>query len=198
MTPILETDRLVLRPVALTDAPMMQQYVNNWNVVKYLSLRLPWPYPDDGAETFLRDICLPSVEAGKQFVWAITLKDDPEGKFVGIIDYRFEPDDHGERGFWLAEHLWGQGLMSEAVTAMQDYMFFDYGLESIAACNATDNIASSRLKQKYNAEFIEEIELECHAGKVPAEKWRITREGWATFRGRPLADLPVCRSGDLQ
>jgi len=53
-TPTLQTDRLILRPLALPDAPAIQRHFSNWNVIRNLSKVVPWPYPDDGAETFTR------------------------------------------------------------------------------------------------------------------------------------------------
>lgn len=53
-TPVIQTPRLILRPLALTDAPAIQRHFNNWNIIKNLASVVPWPYPDDGAETFVR------------------------------------------------------------------------------------------------------------------------------------------------
>jgi hypothetical protein len=33
-TPTLQTKRLVLRPLALSDAPDIQRHFNNWNVIR--------------------------------------------------------------------------------------------------------------------------------------------------------------------
>jgi hypothetical protein len=52
-TPILQTQRLTLRPLALSDAPAIQRHFNNWNIIKHLAAVVPWPYPDNGAETFI-------------------------------------------------------------------------------------------------------------------------------------------------
>ena len=53
-TPTLLTDRLTLRPLALSDAPAIQRHFNNWNIIRNLATVVPWPYPDDGAETFIK------------------------------------------------------------------------------------------------------------------------------------------------
>lgn len=194
-TPILETDRLILRPVTLSDAPAVQKYFNNWNIIQHLSLDVPWPYPNDGAEGFLTYVALPAMERGDSMVWGVTLKDaENADEVVGIVDYRLVANDHGNRGFWLAEHLWRQGLMSEAITAIQDYLFFDYGLPELIVYNAIDNEGSRRVKEKTGAELIGESVIDHHSGQKDAQKWRITRESWAQFRGRSLADLPPVRA----
>lgn len=187
MIPILETDRLILRPVTIEDAPAIQKYFNNWNIIRHLSMRVPWPYPDDGAETFIREQCLPKMKARKSRVWVIALKDseDPD-EAVGVVDYHDSDDDYGNRGFWIAEHLWRQGLMTEAVTAVQDYLFFECGIPEMYVCNSIKNNGSRRVKEKTNAEYIGEIILPHHSGEERAQRWRLTRENWAAFRGRSL------------
>ena len=52
-TPTLQTRRLTLRPLALSDAPAIQRHFNNWNIIQHLASVIPWPYPEDGAETFM-------------------------------------------------------------------------------------------------------------------------------------------------
>ena len=62
--PTLYTERLILRPLQLADADAVQQLFPHWDVVRYLNAAVPWPYPEDGAFAYLRDIVLPAVAAG--------------------------------------------------------------------------------------------------------------------------------------
>ena len=71
-TPTLQTERLTLRPVLIQDAPAIQQHFDNWNIMKHLTAQVPWPYPADGAETFIKDVALPGEGAGTALSWAIT------------------------------------------------------------------------------------------------------------------------------
>lgn len=181
-TPALTTARLILRPVTLDDAPAIQKHFNNWNIIKRLTTMVPWPYPDDGAEAFLRDIALPKVEAGKAHMWGIVEKDGDDG-LIGLVDYHAEyQDDGGNRGFWLAEPYWGRGYMSEAVGAIQDWLFFEKGLESIIVVNAVDNIGSRRVKEKTGAKFIRNGKLLHRSGTEDTEIWEVTKESWAAYR----------------
>lgn len=45
ITPTLHTDRLLLTPLQLEDAPAVQQRFPLWDIVRYLNNRVPWPYP---------------------------------------------------------------------------------------------------------------------------------------------------------
>jgi RimJ/RimL family protein N-acetyltransferase len=180
-TPVLETRRLILRPLALADAPAIQRHFNNWNIIKNLALVVPWPYPDDGADTFIRQQ-LDKIAAGEEiYQWVLVLRDG-DGGAIGNIRFHSQPEGaKGNRGFWLAEPYWNLGLMTEAVAAVNDFVFDTLGLESFEVCNVASNAASRRVKQKTGAEFVGLIELAHHNGQTTSEKWRVTREVW---RGR--------------
>ena len=177
-TPTLQTSRLILRPLALSDAPDIQRHFNNWNVIQHLALVVPWPYPEDGAETFIK-LQLGKIAAGEEiYQWVLALRSG-DGEAIGNIHFRPNADSpKGNRGFWLAEPHWNNGLMTEAITAVNDFAFNALGIESFHVCNAATNVASRRIKQKTGAEFVDYIELPHHSGESRAEKWRVTRENW--------------------
>ncbi|MCB1563400.1 MAG: GNAT family N-acetyltransferase [Alphaproteobacteria bacterium] len=181
-TSILETGRLILRPLTLEDAPAVQKYFNDWEIIKNLSKVVPWPYPDDGAEDFIKNNALPRMREKGHLIWAITLKENP-GEAIGIIDFGHERSlSHGDRGFWIARPFQGRGLMSEAIAAVNDYLFFEVGLEKFTVLNAKSNITSRRVKEKTGAVFIGLTELEHHSGETEAELWDITRENWEKIK----------------
>ena len=182
-TPTLQTSRLILRPLALSDAPSIQRHFNNWNTIKNLASVVPWPYPDDGADTFIR-LQLGKVAAGEEiYLWVLVLLSGDE-QAIGNIHFRPRADDpKGNRGFWLAEPYWNQGLMTEAIASVNDFAFRTLGIESFYVCNAVSNQASRRVKQKTGAEFVGYIELPHHGGQSRSEKWKVTRKGWLGGRG---------------
>lgn len=175
--PVLETKRLILRPVALSDAPSYQLSFNNWNVIQNMGAGVPWPYADDGAVDFIQNSALPRMERGEAYIWGITLKD--EGKLVGIVEFRVKPNENGHRGFWIAEHLWGQGYMSEATAAVNDFVFDILGYDYFIEENADFNEGSRAMKRKSGATLIETVEKPSVGGGTHiCEKWHITRDGW--------------------
>ena len=179
--PTLNTERLALRALRIGDAPAVQQYFNNWNIIQQLTTRVPWPYPADGALTFVRDTALPAVESGAALIWAIT--EGGTDLLVGMIDFTFEQDGAGNRGFWLAEPFWGRGYMTEAVVAVQDYVLLDLGVERMTVLNSVANPASRRIKEKTGARLIGQIELAHNNGETLSDKWEVTRADWARLRG---------------
>ena len=177
-TPTLQTARLVLRPLALSDAPDIQRQFNNWNIIRHLARVVPWPYPDDGAETFIK-LQLDQLAAGEEiYQWVLALRPG-DGEAIGNIHFRPRAESaKGNRGFWLAEPYWNRGLMTEAIVAVNDFAFHTLGLESFDVCNAATNVASRRVKQKTGAEFVGYVELDHHDGQSRTERWRVTRENW--------------------
>lgn len=183
-TPILETERLVLRPLRQDDAPAIQERVSAWEVVKYLATA-PWPYPDDGAETFVRDIALPAVAAGKEMVWVVTLQPEQakaakvtEDTAVGLLSFTPGGKATGNRGFWLDPELQGQGYMTEAIVAFQDYIFLDLGYERIETTHAQSNVASRRVKEKTGGRFLRTEEMSFVNGEELCERWEVTQTAW--------------------
>jgi len=82
--PPLETPRLFLRPLEIADAQQAQLLFPHWEIVRYLSNVVPWPYPPDGAHTYYRDFAIPAMERGDEWHWTIRLKTKPE-RLIGSI-----------------------------------------------------------------------------------------------------------------
>ena len=181
-TPTLETDRLILRPISLDDAPALEKHFNNWDIVKYTMA--PWPYPENGVQEHFKEL-MPRIASGEQITWVIVLKGESEA--IGRIDYRFfkKPPD---RGFWLAKEYHGQGIMSETVEATQDYIFFNLKVDRIVVENLKENIGSGRIKEKTGAKLLKE-EPDMYSPHIPdaiRQFWELTREDWAKIRGKQI------------
>lgn len=182
LPPILDTERLRLRPIVIGDAPALQRHFDNWNIIQHLTTQVPWPYPADGAESFINDVVLPGYETDASLAWAITLKEAPD-ELIGCISFSFEDTGVGNRGFWLAEHLWGRGYMTEAVVAVQDHVLLELGVDHMVVLNSTKNPGSRRVKEKTGARFLGHVSVTHHNGETMSDKWEVTRSDWAELRG---------------
>ncbi|MDQ0124038.1 RimJ/RimL family protein N-acetyltransferase [Pseudomonas lini] len=175
----LYTERLILRPLELADAEAIQQQFPHWEVVRYLNALVPWPYPADGALTYLRDIALPAMARGEEWHWSIRLKSTPE-QLIGNVSLMNEQDNN--RGFWLAPQWQGQGLMSEASAAVTDYWFQTLGRSVLRVPKALPNIGSRKLSQRTGMRLIATDDGDFVSGRLPREIWEITREEWLQQR----------------
>jgi RimJ/RimL family protein N-acetyltransferase len=130
MPPVLETERLLLRPLELADADQVQRLFPQWEIVQYLNAVVPWPYPEDGALSYFRDRALPAMARGDEWHWTLRRKQNP-AQVIGAIG--LIRGDHDNRGFWLAPDWQRRGLMTEAVIAVNDYCFDVLGFPVLRA-----------------------------------------------------------------
>ncbi len=179
MTPVLETERLWLRPIELSDAEQIQVLFPHWDLVQFLAGRVPWPYPSDGAMTYCRDIALPAVARGEEWHWTLRLKSVPS-RVIGCISL-MKAENHN-RGFWLGLQWQGQRLMSEACDAVTDFWFDVLKFSVLRAPKAIANEASRRISERQGMRIVATEEREFVSGRLPAEIWEITSEEWRARR----------------
>jgi len=181
MIPTLETPRLVLRPLELADAPQIQAIFPQWEVVKHLNAKVPWPYPVDGALTFCRDVALPAMASGEQWFWSIRRKAQPEN-LIGVINLVKRENEN--RGFWLDPKWQGQGLMMEAADAVTDFWFDELKFPVLRVPKAIENQASRNISEKQGMRIVGRAEKDYVGGRLMSETWEITAEEWRSHRRR--------------
>lgn len=179
--PALQTRRLVLTPLQLSDAPAIQQLFPHWDVVRYLDSRVPWPYPDDGALAYVRDHALPAMAAGREWHWMLRLREAP-GACIGSISLYDQPGNH--RGFWLAPLWQGNGYMREACEVINAYWFDTLGRPVMHVPKAVGNHASRRISEREGMRLVATAQGDFVCGPLPKEVWEMTREEW---QGRTAA-----------
>ena len=183
MTEELETERLILRPLQLSDAARTQQLFGVWEIVRFLNASVKWPFPAGEALRFYREVALPAVARGDEWHWTLRLKSEPQQHIGAIGLFRGDTDN---RGFWLGLPWQGRGLMTEAVVAVNDYWFNTLGFESLRAPKAAVNLASRRISQKTGMRVTAVTEREYVSGRLPSEIWEQTDQEWRQCRGTVL------------
>ena len=176
----LETTRLWLRPLCLEDAQQVQPLFAQWDVVRYLNDKVPWPYPEDGVAAYYREIALPAMERGEEWHWTLRRKDEPEQP-IGAIGL-MRNDRESNRGFWLAPRWHGRGLMSEAVIAVNDFWFNELGFAVLRAPKAIGNAASRRISEKTGMRVVERSVKGYVSGQHATEMWEINAQEWHAWR----------------
>jgi RimJ/RimL family protein N-acetyltransferase len=177
----LETKRLILRPLELTDAEQTELLFPHWEIVKFLNSQVPWPYPANQVYPHYRDVILPAIERGEEWHWTLRLKTSPESH-IGKIS--LHDNEWNSRGYWLGLPWHGLGLMTEAVAAVNDYWFDVLGFSVLRAPKAVANLASRRISEKTGMRVIAMLESDYVCGRLPAELWEITAEEWHTWKKR--------------
>ncbi len=179
------TRRLILRPLELADAAQIQEIFPQWEIVRYLATRVPWPYPPDGALIYCRDIALPQMERGEGWHWTIR-RLEASAQIIGVISLiKNEPDN---RGFWMARPWQGQGYMTEACSWVNDFWFETLGQPVLRVTKAAENAASRRISEKQGMRLVGMEEREYVSGQLKADVWEITAEEWRRWKTHHTAD----------
>ncbi len=156
----LETSRLILRPFVKEDAEaMFRNWASDPEVTKYLT----WPcYKGvDTAHAILAD-WTEKYQDKAWYQWAIELKEigEPIGS-ISVVEYK-EHVQSAEIGYCIGKPWWGNGIMTEALKAVMDFLFREVGILRIEAGHDVANPASGAVMAKCG--MIREGILR-HAGK---------------------------------
>jgi len=177
--PTLETRRLWLKPLELADCEQVQAIFPQWEIVKHLNAKVPWPYPADGARTFFLQSARPAMERGEEWLWTLRLKAAPE-QLIGVISLAKHEEEN--RGFWIDPKWQRQGLMSEASEAVTDYWFDVLQQPLLRAPKATANTGSRRISERQGMRVVWTGEREYVSGRLASEIWEITADEWRARR----------------
>lgn len=136
----LETERLLLRPVSISDAEAMYEYASDEETTKYIFPKHAslMDTKQSIANYFLKE------PLGK---YSIVLKTN--NKMIGTIDLRLEKDQPvAEIGFVLNKAYWGKGLVVEAGKALIALAFEELNLVRVFAYHDIRNLQSKRVQEK--------------------------------------------------
>ena len=144
--PVLKTERLVLREVTLRDAPWYFGHFNTWEIVD--GQEYPGPKDLEAAKRELRLYFTDNFRKGTGIRWGITLKggNDLIGS-AGLYKY-VEKTSQVETGYDLDPKYWGQGIMTEAMTAIVRYAFDVMKVNRIEALVSPRNKGSQGLVRR--------------------------------------------------
>jgi RimJ/RimL family protein N-acetyltransferase len=185
----LETDRLVIEVPSEEDAPSLYELVGGDDRYE-VTAGLIWDGPDEISDTigFIR-LSQNDRFGDSGFHWAIHDKKGHltgiAGTAIGMISARpSEQPGRGDVGYWLGKPFWGQGLMTEALTAVLDFSFEDLDHEKMEAEIFTTNDRSMRLVEGLgmqregtlrSSRFKRGLWVDCHIYGILREEWRARR-----------------------
>jgi ribosomal-protein-alanine N-acetyltransferase len=143
--PTLSTERLILRPFILDDAPRVQKLAGE-KAIASTTLNIPHPYEDGMAEDWI-ETHAEAFEKGESLTFAIVLKQ--ENVLIGAVGLDVNAaHDRAEMGYWIGAPYWSNGYASEAARAVLEYGFVERKLNRICASHLSRNPASGRVMQK--------------------------------------------------
>ena len=186
----IETDRLILRRFTTDDAEdMYMNWASDPQVTKYLT------WPTHGSVEVTRQVLgdwIPRYEDGGYFNWALVLKET--GAVIGnIAVVRLdEAVEAAEVGYCLSRAYWGQGIMTEALTAVIHDLFERVRVHRVAAYHDANNPASGRVMEKAGMKP-EGVMRQAKANNtgVCDVVWHAILRSDLECSGRPQPDKPV-------
>jgi ribosomal-protein-alanine N-acetyltransferase len=146
---MLETERLILRPAILADAPLLLDLNSDPDVVRYTgegSLANIFE-----AEKLVKDRLIPQFAQNKMGRFSTFLKD---GTYIGWCGLKYFPETNEvDLGYRFKKKFWAKGYGSEAAFITLKYGFETLGLKRIIAKAMPDNIGSIKVMQKMKMTF---------------------------------------------
>ena len=146
-TQSIETKCLLLRPFLESDAQAMY---DNWASRPDNLLHVTWD-AHESPEVTQQSIArwVENYQNMDFYKWAICLKEKPDSVIgdISVVDMD-EAVNSCEVGYILSKDYWGQGLMTEALEAVLNYLLQDAGFNRVTARFVTANPASGRVMSK--------------------------------------------------
>jgi ribosomal-protein-alanine N-acetyltransferase len=136
---LLETPRLVLRPITPADGPAIHEYMSDPVVTRWLP---EGPLNEAQAQAFARK------HAGRS-ARAIAVTERGSGQFVGhMVFHPWLGHATHEIGWAIASGCQGRGYATEAAAALLDFAFGALACHRVIATCQPENAASWRVMEK--------------------------------------------------
>lgn len=153
--PDLKTERLLLRKIALEDAPEIFFLRSDEKVLMHIGKEPASSIKD--AEDFIQRVNT-AIANNESIIWAITLNNIPEKVIGTICFWRLQPENYrAEIGYALHPEYWRKGIMKEAINKVLEYGFAIMKLHSVEARISARNMASAAILEATG--FVKEANL---------------------------------------
>lgn len=139
----IETERLILRPITLEDAPALFNYAKNKTMTKFV----PW-HPHitiDDSIKFIKFL-ITKYQERSDLMWTVQLKSDKTNTIIGTCGFirYYEHNKCLEVGYAFNPKMWGKGYAKEALFAAIKYGFENTDTIRIEGSCVIANIGSAK------------------------------------------------------
>ena len=149
--PKMETERLILRPLKLSDAPNVFAYSSNPNVAATVASAQHKTIADSEKRIQLAFTC---YAQGLLEPMGVCLKSNPD-VVIGAVGafWSSKLDKTIELGAMLDEPYWGQGIIPEALAKLVEVSWQHYDVQRIQGRCKAGNLKSRRMMEKLGMSF---------------------------------------------
>lgn len=162
ITPILESKRIILRPLSLNDA---EDIYKSWTSDSEVAKFMIWDVHksiDDTIEWLKIEV--QNIGKEHHYIWGFVLKETGELFGSGGINYKNELDCY-ELGYNIMKKYWRQGLTTEAGKVILDFAIKTLGEKRFFCRHAVDNIGSKKVMTKLGFEYYADSSYTSFSGK---------------------------------
>ncbi len=144
--PVLETERLVLREMVVSDATQIRELRGNEQAMEFIPR--PRVKSEEEAISFIESIHQ-FYKEGKGINWVVCLSTHPETAMgvVGLVNF-FKETNGAEIGYMLHPNYWGKGYVPEAIKEVEKYGFETLKLNYLEAKIDPRNVNSKSVLLK--------------------------------------------------
>lgn len=147
----IESDRLVLRRFESGDA---ESIFTNWANDDQVTEHLTWPtHKSVEISEKVLGFWMNDYNMLNTYHWGIQLKkiEDLIGT-ISVVDID-EDNENCQIGYCIGRKYWGQGITTEALNLIIDFLFKSIELERIYAFHHSDNPASGKVMKKAGMQY---------------------------------------------
>lgn len=149
--PVLETERLILRPLSIDDLDAVFKWAGDSRVNKYMIYPL-YKSPEDG-KCWLESL----YQDEKKLDYGFILKET--GELIGSGGLYYHEDiDVWSIGYNIAYNHWHHGYTLEAINRILEYAQEKYEVHVLAGTFAVENNGSRRVMEKLGMTYYEDTE----------------------------------------
>lgn len=142
---IIETERLILRPMTAADAEAVFEWVSDERVTKYMVYN---------TYTSIKQVIEWLQNDFKQYHFGFERKTDGQLIGSGSIGTSSKKNGFWEFGYNFRYDCWGKGYATEAVKAMIKYVYDNFKIRKFTSQHAEPNKASGRVMEKCGLHFV--------------------------------------------
>ena len=170
--PIIETERLILRPLEVSDAEhIFSTWASDPRVTKFMTYSTH--KSSDTTKEWLESVVRNGQDKDFKTEFEMGFQPKESGKLIGSGSAYYKPDyDRWSLGYNIAFDYWHQGYTSEAMKALADTLS-NMGIKRFIADHAVDNPNSGKVMEKIGMKFDHMGTYTCMDGRVFEAKYYI-------------------------
>ncbi len=145
---VIETERLVLRPLCIEDCDAVFQWVSDEDVAKYMV------YNTYKSRNEVTEWLTSLQEASDEYHFGFVRKEDSMLIGSGSIGPDINRKEFWEFGYNFRKDCWGNGYATEATKAMMKFANEHFAITKFSSSHVEQNKASGRVMEKCGLHFV--------------------------------------------